>query len=119
MPSAAHEFAHTFWNSSLSVALLALTGGNDHAVLGCVPLGATSKSHVLSDPTSAALSFPAFTLSNARKKQADSCICPVDSDSPTVVVEVGDSETLKQLQTDVRLWLESDLLNVRQNSFCQ
>ena len=52
---------------------------------------------------------PAFQLgSNRRKKQADACVepSPNPSGNPSVVLEVGSSESLTQLKIDARLWIE-------------
>jgi len=48
---------------------------------------------------------PAFQL-GPRKKQPDAGIRPIPSDLPSIVLEVGDSESLTQLKVDARLWLE-------------
>ena len=50
---------------------------------------------------------PAFQL-GPRKKQADAGIRPTAdlSHSPSIVLEVGDSESLTQLKIDAKLWLE-------------
>ncbi len=40
-----------------------------------------------------------------RQKQADAGIGPAP-ENPSVILEVGDSESLTQLKTDARLWLE-------------
>lgn len=47
----------------------------------------------------------AFDL-GPRKKEADSGVRPSDSPLPSVVLEVGDSESLAQLRIDAKLWLE-------------
>jgi hypothetical protein len=46
------------------------------------------------------------------RKETDNCIYPRGSDSPSVVIEVGDSESLRQLHIDARRWLESTSVNV-------
>ena len=57
---------------------------------------------------------PAFELSPDKHKQADAAISPSDAlDSPTIVLEVGNLESLRQLKIDARLWIESKTLNVR------
>lgn len=40
------------------------------------------------------------------RKEADSGVRPTDSRLPSVVLEVGDSESLSQLKIDAKLWLE-------------
>ena len=44
----------------------------------------------------------------ARKKQADAAIVPIPNPSgrPSIVLEVGSSESLTQLKIDASLWLE-------------
>lgn len=77
---------------------------------GCVPIGATSTF----DRTDAKLLLtlsPAFDLEQ-KKKQADSGVRLTTSDYPSIVLEVGNSESLTQLQTDAKLWLE-DFVDVR------
>jgi len=49
--------------------------------------------------------FPAFQV-GLKKKQADACILPDQSDYPSIVLEVGDSECLGQLKIDAKLWIE-------------
>ena len=51
--------------------------------------------------------FPpaAFQL-GFRKKQADASVWPAISRLPSIVLEVGDSESLTQLKFDARLWFE-------------
>jgi len=48
---------------------------------------------------------PAFQL-GPRKKEPDAGIRPILSRLPSVVLEVGDSESLTQLKIDAKLWLE-------------
>jgi len=55
---------------------------------GCEPVGSTT-----------------FDL-GTRKKQPDSGVRPSGSDYPSVVLEVGSSESLGQLYIDAQLWLE-------------
>jgi len=44
-------------------------------------------------------------------KEPDSGIRPMTSSSPTVVLEVGDLESLRQLRIDAKLWLESEYMH--------
>ena len=82
-----------------------------HAALppGCMDIGSTS---MLDGTHNSSLGFtflpPAFQLWS-RKKQADAGVAPVPNPSglPSVVLEVGDSESLKQLKIDARLWFET------------
>jgi len=114
VPGIAHEISLNCWTSSLVIILVALTGGPGFATHGCTLLGATSRSHNLRD--SPLYAFFLFTLSPG-KKEADTSIRPRGTYPPIVVVEVGDSESLGQMRTDARLWLESTILNVRQLYF--
>jgi hypothetical protein len=41
-----------------------------------------------------------------KRKEADSGVRPAHSNIPSIVLEVGDSESLSQLKIDARLWLE-------------
>jgi hypothetical protein len=53
--------------------------------------------------------FPsAFELAEGIIKEPDTGVRPIASPLPTVVLEIGDSETLTQLRVDARLWLESE-----------
>jgi len=96
MPSTAHVISHNFWTFSLIASLVLLSGGDSMISTGCTLFGATR-----------------FTLSPGKNKEADASVCPPDTNSPTVVVEVGDSECLSQLRCDARGWLESMLLHVQ------
>jgi hypothetical protein len=48
---------------------------------------------------------PAFRL-GPKRKEADSGVRPVDSRLPSIILEVGDTESLTQLKIDAGLWLE-------------
>jgi hypothetical protein len=91
MPSRAHEVAHVYWTTSLFIALLQLTPP-PHAAMppGCIGIASTT-----------------FQL-GSRKKQADAGVEPDPNPSglPSIVLEVGSSESLTQLKIDARLWLE-------------
>ena len=51
--------------------------------------------------------LPAFELGPRKlKKQADGGILPLTSRRPSVVLEVGNSESLTQLKIDAKLWVE-------------
>jgi len=92
MPSRPHEVAHSSWANILSFALVQLTP-LPHAPLppGCMSIAATT-----------------YQLSS-RKKQGDAGVEPVPNPSglPSVVLEVGSSESLTQLKIDASLWLET------------
>jgi hypothetical protein len=47
-----------------------------------------------------------FELAEGIMKEPDNGVRPLTSSYPTVVLEVGDSETLTQLRIDARHWLE-------------
>ena len=49
---------------------------------------------------------PAAFQLGFRKKQADASVWPAISRLPSIVLEVGDSESLTQLKFDARLWFE-------------
>jgi len=55
-----------------------------------------------------------FELSPNRIKQADAAFAPSTAPGrPTIILEVGNLESLTQLKFDARLWIESETLNVR------
>ncbi|KAF8349843.1 hypothetical protein F5887DRAFT_942629 [Amanita rubescens] len=89
IPGPVHGEAHVYWNTSLFLALARLTpplhAGMDP---GCVGIGSTTFQFGL------------------RKKQPDAGIWPAQSRLPSIVLEVGDSASLTQLNIDARLWLE-------------
>jgi hypothetical protein len=58
---------------------------------------------------------PAFQF-GLRQKQGDAAVLPTASRLPSVILEVGDSESLTQLKIDARLWLEH-MLEVSQYLF--
>ena len=52
---------------------------------------------------------PAFEIQvgdSRRKKEADACIRPEQSCYPSVILEVGSSESLSQVEVDAQLWIE-------------
>jgi hypothetical protein len=51
------------------------------------------------------------------KKEPDGCILPEQSDYPSVILEVGSSESLSQLKVDAELWIEH-VPEVRQFVLC-
>ena len=53
-----------------------------------------------------ALGYPPSAFDLGPRKEADGGIRPSGSLLPSVVLEVGDSESLRQLRMDARLWLE-------------
>src|SRR5258708_1477959 len=44
-------------------------------------------------------------------KEPDTGIRPMTSSIPTVVLEIGDSESLTQLRIDAKFWLESEYMH--------
>jgi len=88
MPSQVHDEAHVYWRGALLIALVQLTPPAHPVPLGCRFVGATT-----------------FQV-GLRKKQADSAVRSVLSHLPSVVLEVGDSESLTHLKIDAKLWLE-------------
>jgi len=86
MPSPAHEIAYCFWHTDLIISLSQLSPPS----LGCMITGHTT-----------------FQL-GARKKQADAGMEPFPNPSrfPSVVMEVGNSESMSQLIIDAKHWLE-------------
>lgn len=91
MPSKVHENAHLEFTTLLTVALVLLTAApHPPRPPGCANVGAT-------------------TLELGRRmKEADAGVRPTasDSDLPSVVLEIGSSESLTQLKIDAKLWLE-------------
>jgi hypothetical protein len=110
MPGRVHEVAHTFWSTNLFPnALLRLTPPPHNSEIGCFGIGSTSKfdDYVICASQLTSISLPAYEL-GLRKKQPDDGIQPLFNPSglPSIVVEVGSSESLNQLKIDARLWLE-------------
>ncbi|KAF8227865.1 hypothetical protein L208DRAFT_1424622 [Tricholoma matsutake] len=88
MPGPVHKEAHVSWDHALLFALAQLTPPLHSLPPGCKGIAATT-----------------FQL-GLRKKQADAGVRPTTSHLPSIVLEVGDSESLAQLKIDSRLWLE-------------
>jgi len=102
-----HEATIRNWDTAFTDALRGLIlAPTEPGIPGCKPIGSTSMFNRAFN-----LSFflpilpPAFDL-GPRKKQPDSGVRPTGSDDPSVVLEVGSSESLGQLQIDAQLWLE-------------
>jgi hypothetical protein len=118
MPSGAHEVAHTEFLRLLDGAAALLTN-QFGATLGYENLASRSESYCL-PPSTIRLIVPlAYHLGRGRK-EGDTCIVPVGSNSPSIVVEAGHSESLRQLRNDAKRWLEysgfdvSDLYSPKQ-----
>ncbi|KAF8740687.1 hypothetical protein AX14_007587 [Amanita brunnescens Koide BX004] len=90
MPGAVHNEALSYWTATLLFALTQLTPPPYTTAMppGCMTFHTTT-----------------FQL-GSKKKQADSGIRPIASHLPSIVLEVGDSESLTQLKIDARFWLE-------------
>jgi hypothetical protein len=52
-----------------------------------------------------------FELAEGIMKEPDSGVRPMTSLLPTVILEVGDSDSLTQLRIDAKLWLESEYMH--------
>lgn len=108
MPSKVHEIAHLEFTTLISVALVLLTPApHPPKPPGCTHIGATSTFDRIHNLSLGLSSFLAFELGR-RLKEADAGMWPTasDSDLPSVVLEVGSSESLTQLKIDAKLWLE-------------
>ncbi|EDR04553.1 uncharacterized protein LACBIDRAFT_330473 [Laccaria bicolor S238N-H82] len=89
MPGSVHQAAHASWSIYTHQALRdLLPHPKPTAVPGCVFIAATEQ-----------------TLGQ-RKKEPDSGIMPIGSNRPSIVIEIGSSESLTQLKIDAQLWLE-------------
>jgi hypothetical protein len=107
-PSEVHELAHLEFTTLLAVALVLLTvPPHPPRPPGCRNVGATSTFDGTPNLSLRLSSFLAFELERGMK-EADAGVQPTasDSDLPSVVLEVGSSESLAQLKIDARLWLE-------------
>jgi hypothetical protein len=82
---------------------------------GCRLIGTTSRFHRTHNLSRFTFLHPAYQLSRGRK-QADAGLRCSASPIPSVILEVGSSESLMQLQTDAKLWIE-DLPEVCQFLF--
>ena len=109
MPGRVHERAARYWDNALTCDLnkLILTPPQGEPP-GCEPIGSMS---AFNRPVFEFLFTrlpPAFNIgwSGPRRKQPDGGVCPTGFDYPSVVLEVGSSESLSQLCIDAQLWLE-------------
>ena len=110
MPSGAHEVAHLQFLRLLDGTAFLLTN-QIGATLGYDSVGSKSESHCL-PPSTISLIVPlAYQLGGGRK-EGDTCIVPIGSNSPSIVVEVSHSESLQHLRDDARRWLEYSGLDV-------
>jgi hypothetical protein len=114
MPSGAHQIAHTTLMSAVLGTLAQLSGRFDLTDLGCRLLGSKSRQALPPSNSIDLIITLAYQLDDNPDllKQGDACICPDDSDWPTIVIEAGDSESLSQLHIDAKRWLESQLVDV-------
>ena len=106
MPGLAHNDAHTFWTMAMAIALQALTQLPYPPVPpGCRGIGAISMFHRTHNLSGFTLLHLAYEVGPG-KKQADAGLRCSASVLPSVVLEVGSSESFIQLQTDAKLWIE-------------
>jgi len=103
MPGVVHGATAIGWDHALIFALNNLTHTPQPEPPGCFGFGDTcTYNHMLQ----LALRSPLVAINlGPRQKQADAAIGPGPG-HPSVVLEVGDSESLTQLKIDARLWLE-------------
>lgn len=107
MPGHVYERAARYWDNALTCDLNKLTSSPPQGEPpGCEPTGSISAFNKLPFE----LYFftrltPAFDI-GPRKKQPDGGVCPTGFDYPSVVLEVGSSESLSQLHIDAQLWIE-------------
>ncbi|KIJ99066.1 hypothetical protein K443DRAFT_180374 [Laccaria amethystina LaAM-08-1] len=92
MPSATHDEASCFWSHSVIAELIALAQ-NGH--------------HLRTAPGITFSGTRTYQL-GAREMQGDAAFRPSNSNSenPSVILEVGCSESLRQLKIDAKLWIE-------------
>lgn len=89
MPGSVHQAAHASWSIYTHQALRdLLPHPHPTAAPGC-DFTAASEQKL-----------------GQRKKEPDSGIVPIGSKRPSVVIEVGSSESITQLKIDAHLWLE-------------
>jgi len=103
MPGGVHGATAFGWDHALTFALNNLTHTPQPTPPGCFAVGdACTYNYMLH----LALHSPLVAINlGPCQKQADAAIGPAPG-HPSVVLEVGDSESLTQLKIDVRLWLE-------------
>jgi hypothetical protein len=107
MPGRVHEMANIFWSTNLFPIALALLTAPPHEI-GCFGIGLTSICLIdYMICVSEFISLPAYQL-GSKKKQPDDGTQPNSNPShlPSIVVEVGSSESLAQLKIDAKLWGE-------------
>ena len=105
MPSVVHDATAVGWYEALIFALNNLTPTPRPSPPGCFGFGGACTYNCM---LYLALHSPACTLAiylGPRQKQPDAGIGPAPG-HPSVVLEVGDSESLAQLKIDAQLWLE-------------
>jgi hypothetical protein len=103
MPSQVHQVALVTWTTAVFVALWQLTPSL-HATM---PPGLEQQVCLIEQHNPSLGLLPAYELGQ-KKKQADAGIAPHPNPSgfPSVVLEVGSSESLTLLRIDARLWFE-------------
>jgi len=106
MPGRVHEETIQNWNIAFTDALRGLImAPTEPGTPGCEPVGSTGTFRAFNLSFCLPVLPSAFDLGQ-RKKQPDSGVRPTGSDYPSVVLEVGSSESLGQLCIDARLWIE-------------
>jgi hypothetical protein len=105
MPSVVHNATVFGWDHALTFALNNLTQTPQPTPPGCFGVGGACTYNCM---LYLALRSPICTLAihlGPRQKQADAGIGPAPG-NPSVVLEVGDSESLTQLKIDAERWIE-------------
>ena len=107
IPGRVHAETIEHWNHAFTHALngLILTPP-DPEPPGCVPIGSTSTFNSTFNLNFCSPVLPPAFVFGERKKQPDGGVRPTASNYPSVVLEVGSSESLTQLVIDAKLWLE-------------
>lgn len=116
MPTAAHEVAHRYFTDILRNAAIRLTT-QVLPSFGYKSRGSQGEGHCFPLCLFGLIVLLAYLLIDDGRKEADECIVPNGSLSPSIVVEVGCSETITQLQGDAKRWLESTRVDVCQFYF--
>ena len=115
MPGGAHQTASRYFDHLIQSTAQQVSGAAmGHT--GFDPLGSTSESYSSSPLSQLTVVLIARQLTDEGHMEPDSCIVPDGIDSPTIVLELGDSETLTQLRRDAARWLESERFDV--SVFC-
>jgi hypothetical protein len=114
MPGGPHKTAHTFFHDAFHSGVIQLIGTGPFSRCEFQFKGAKgvfcnwkrTSSHWL-------IPFLAFQLHGEHRKEPDDCIVPSGYDTPTLVFEIGSSESLGDLRLDAKQWLETPNFIVR------